>query len=76
MLLNQLLPKKCFANQVRRDSAHSIVSVMHIEYDRPAWLKAASVNIYIKKYVYESMHVFVCVCSTADARWKLLCGEP
>lgn len=59
MLLNQLLPKKCFANQVRRDSAHSIVSVMHIEYDRPAWLKAASVYIYIKNMC---MRVCMCLC--------------
>lgn len=56
MLVKSIITEKCFANQVRRDSVHSIVSVMH-------WIWQASLTegsqcVYICKYIY----VYICVC--------------
>lgn len=56
--------KKCFANWVRTGSAHSIVLVIH-------WRWRAALT-----EVSPCVCVHPRVCGTADARWKLLCGEP
>lgn len=57
MLVKSIITEKCFANQIRRDSAHYIVSVIHLIWQ--ASLNEGSQCVYI--YTNICVCVFVCV---------------
>lgn len=55
MLLKSIITEKCFANWVKRDSARSMVSVVH-------WIWQTGLTE-VSLYIYTHIKIYVCVCA-------------